>query len=62
MTVVLQGLGVLLLVKVGVAKLAINGTEYLQVLRSHLDGRFEERDASSVVARLAQSLALQGQV
>lgn len=61
MPVELLGLGVVVQVKVGVAQLAVDGAQHLQVLCSDLDGGFEEGDACSVVAHLTEALALQGQ-
>lgn len=62
MPVVLQSFGVLLEVKVGIAQLAVDGAQDLEVLRSHLDGRLKEGHAGPIVSRLAQALALQGEV
>lgn len=62
MAVILQGLGVLLEVEVGVPQLAVDGAEDLKVLRSHLDGRFKQGDAAPVVASLAEPLPLQSQI
>lgn len=62
MPVELQGLGIVMQVEVGIAQLAVDGTEYLQVLRAHLDGSFKEGDACSVVAHLTEPLALQRQL
>lgn len=59
---ILQGFVVLLQVKVGVAQLAVDGAQDLKVLRSHLDGRLKEGHAGPIVSRLAQALALQGEV
>lgn len=61
MPVELLRLGVVVQVKVRVAQLAVDGAQHLQVLRSHLDGGFEEGDACPVVAHLTEALALQGQ-
>lgn len=61
MPVELLGLGVVVQVKVRVAQLAVDGAQHLQVLRSDLDGGFEEGDAGPVVAHLTEALALQSQ-
>uniref|UniRef100_M3Z672 Uncharacterized protein n=1 Tax=Mustela putorius furo TaxID=9669 RepID=M3Z672_MUSPF len=60
--VVLQGPGVLLQVEVGVAQLAVDGTQRLQVLRAHLHRRLKERRACLEVPRLAETLPLQGEL
>lgn len=52
MAVVLQGFGVIVQMEVGIAKLAVDSTENLQVLCAHLDRRLEEGDTSTVVAHL----------
>lgn len=62
MAVELERLGVVLQVEVGVAQLAVDGAEDLQVLRPDLDGGLEEGDASTVITRLAQTLSLQCQL
>lgn len=59
MPVELQGLGVVMQVEVGIAQLAVDGAEYLQVLCAHLDGRFEKGDPCPVVAHLTEPLTLQ---
>lgn len=48
--------------KVGVSQLAVDGAQDLEVLRSNLDGRLKEGHAGPIVSRLAQALALQGEV
>lgn len=60
--VVLQGFAVLLEVEVGVAQLAVDGAERLQVFRAHLDGGLKERCPSLEVPGFAQSLAFQRQL
>lgn len=62
MPVELQGLSVVMQVEVGIAQLAVDGTEHLQVLCAHLDGSFKEGDACSVVAHFTEPLALQRQL
>ena len=62
MPVELQGLSVLMQVEVGIAQLAVDGTEHLQVLCTHLDGSFKEGDASSVVPHLTETLTFQRQL
>lgn len=59
---VLQGFVILLQVKVGVAQLAVDGAEDLQVICSDLDGRLEEGDAAAIVVELTEPLTLQSQV
>lgn len=62
MPMVLQGFVVLLQVKVGVAQLAVDGAEDLEVLCTDLDGRLKEGHASPIVASLAEALAFQSEV
>lgn len=62
MPVELQSLSVVMQVEVGIAQLAVDGTEHLQVLCAHLDGSFKEGDACSVVAHFTEPLALQRQL
>lgn len=62
MPMVLQGFVVFLQVKVGVAQLAVDGAEDLEVLCSDLDGRLKEGHASPIVAGLAEALAFQSEV
>lgn len=62
MPVELQGLSVVMQMEVGIAQLAIDGAEHLQVLCAHLHGSFKEGDACSVVARLTEPLTLQRQL
>lgn len=62
MTVELQSLGVVVKVEISIAQLAVDSAEHLQVFRSHLDGRFKEGYARSVVAHLTEPLALQGEL
>ena len=59
---VLQRPRVLLQVEVGIAQLAVDGTQHLQVLRAHLHGGLKEGHARLEVARLAPPLTLQGQL
>lgn len=59
---VLQGFGVLLQVEIGIAQLAVDGTESLQVLCPHLHGCFEEGCPSFEVPCLTQTLSFQGQL
>lgn len=59
---VLQGFGVLLQVEIGIAQLAVDGTESLQVLCPHLHGCFEEGCPSFEVPCLTQALSFQGQL
>lgn len=61
-SVVLQGFAVLLEVEVGVAQLAVDGAERLQVFRAHLDGGLKERCPSFEVPGFAQSLPFQRQL
>lgn len=62
MPVELQGLSIVMQVEVGIAQLAVDGTEHLQVLCAHLDGSFKEGDACSVVPYLTEPLTLQCQL
>lgn len=55
-SVILQSFGVLLEVEVGVAQLAVNGTEGLQIFRSYLNRRLEERCPTFKVSGFAQTL------
>ena len=59
MSMVLQGLVILLQVKVGIAQLAVDGTEDLEVLCSNLDGRLKERHTGTVVTSLTEPLTFQ---
>lgn len=60
--VVLHGLDVVTHVKVGVAELAVDGTESSKVVGASLKGCFEEGHAIPAVAGLAQLLTLQSQL
>ena len=62
MSVELQGLCVVMQVKISVAQLTVDGTQHLKVLCAHLDGSFKEGDACSVVAHLTEPLPLQRQL
>lgn len=62
MAVVLQGFVVLLKVKVGISQLAVDGTKYLKVLCSNLDGRLKEGHTGTIVTRLTEPLPFQSQV
>lgn len=62
MSVVFQGFAVFLEVEVGIAQLAVDGTEGLQVFCSDLDGSLEESCSAFKVAGLAQTLSFQSQL
>lgn len=62
MAVELKRFGVVLQVEVGIAQLAVDGAEDLQVLRPYLDGGLKEGDTCSVITRLTQTLSLQRQL
>lgn len=62
MSVKLQGLGIIMQVEVGIAQLAVDGTEHLQILCAHLNSSFKEGDTCSVVAQLTEPLTLQRQL
>lgn len=53
MFVELQGPGILLQVEVGIAQLAVDGTQCLQVLSAHLHGSLKEGHTCLEVPRLA---------
>lgn len=59
MAVELERFGVVLQVEVGVAQLAVDGAEDLQVLCPYLDGGLKERDTCAVITCLTQTLSLQ---
>lgn len=58
----LQGFHVVMQVKVGVAQLTVDGTQHLQVLCAHLDGRLKEGHPRPVVPGFTEPLALQRQL
>lgn len=62
MPVVLQGFSILLEVEVGIAQLAVDGAEGLQVFRTDLDGRLKKRRPAFEVAGLAQTFPFQSQL
>lgn len=62
MSVVFQGFAVFLEVEVGIAQLAVDGTEGLQVFCSDLDGSLEESCSTFKVPGLAQALSFQSQL
>lgn len=62
MPVKFQSLGVVMQVKVGIAQLAVDGTEHLQILCAHLNSSFKEGDTCSVVAHFTEPFTLQRQL
>lgn len=62
MAVELERFGVVLQVEVGIAKLAVDSAEDLQVLCPYLDGGLEEGDTCAVITCLTQTLSLQRQL
>lgn len=62
MFVVFQGFAVLFEVEVGVAQLAVDGTEGLQVFCADLHGCLEKRCSPFKVPGLAEPLSFQGQL
>lgn len=61
-SVVFQGFSILLEVEVGVAQLAVDGTEGLQVFCAHLDGCLKKRRPAFKVSGLAQTFSFQSQL
>ena len=62
MFMVFQGLAELLQVEVGVAQLAVDGAQGLQVVRARVDRRLKELHTCATVACLTQPLSFQGQL
>ncbi len=59
---VLQGFAVLLQVEVSVAQLAVNGTEGLEIICSHLNSSFKEYCTIFKISCFTQSFPLQRQL